>query len=156
MLPKIFWTKPTLIVTFTIISWTLPWWIIELIELAKVPTKFFLPSNYLNFAPWKINKDSFLNWRCQFRQKNLQPFWTFYASFGNNTIKLSSFQQYSLYPNQSKRLVLPFLNTNSLHIFSKTLKNIATDRHVFFFVFRATGSVVSPSKSCKLLVSKTF
>ena len=43
-----------------------------------------------------------------------------------------------------------------MHITSKTLKNIATDRYVFLFVLSVTGSVVSLSKSFKLLVSKTF
>ena len=60
------------------------------------------------------------------------------------------------YPNQSKRLVSLYLKTNSLHIISKTLKNIATDRYVFLFVLSVTRSVVSLSKSFKLLVSKTF
>ena len=39
--PENFWTKPTLIIIFTTISWTLPWSIIELFELAKVPTRNF-------------------------------------------------------------------------------------------------------------------
>ena len=38
---------------------------------------------------------------------------------------------------------------------SKTLKNIATDRYVLLFVLSVRRSVISPSKSLKLLVSKT-
>ena len=63
---------------------------------------------------------------------------------------------YTLYPNQSKRLVLLFLKTNSLHIICTTLKNIATERYIFLFVLSVRRSVVSPSKRLKLLVSKTF
>ena len=73
----------------------------------------------------------------------------------DNTIKLSSFQLYTLYPNPGKRLVLLYLKTNSLHIFSKTLKNIATDRYVFLFVLSVTRNVVSVRKSFKLLVSNS-
>ena len=39
---------------------------------------------------------------------------------------------FCLHTNQSKRLVLIYLKTNSLHIFSRTLKNTATHRCVFF------------------------
>ena len=45
---------------------------------------------------------------------------------------------------------------NSLQNTSKSLENIATDRYVFLSVMSVTRSVVSPSKSFKLLVSKTF
>ena len=38
---KVFWTEQMLIVVFTIISWTLPWLLIELFESAKVPTRKF-------------------------------------------------------------------------------------------------------------------
>ena len=58
-------------------------------------------------------------------------------------------------PKQEIYLLL-YLKTNSLHIISKTLKNIATDRYVFLFVLSVTRNVVSLSKSFKLLVSKTF
>ena len=74
----------------------------------------------------------------------------------NSTIKLSLFQFCTFCPNQSKRLVLLFFKTNSLHIIPKTIKNIATDRYVFLFVLGVTRSVVSLSKSFKLLVSRTF
>ena len=59
-------------------------------------------------------------------------------------------------PKQEIGLLLLYLKTNSLHIISKTLKNIATDRYVFLFVLSVTRNVVSLSKSFKLLVSKTF
>ena len=48
---------------------------------------------------------------------------------------MSGFQLYTPFPNQSKRLALSYLKMNSLHNISKTLKNIATDRYVFLFVF---------------------
>ena len=126
------------------------------IRVTKRSNKKILLSNYFTFATWKINKDSFLKRRCQFHWKNLQLFWTLYANFWNNTIKLSSFQLYTLKPNQNKRLSLLYLKTNSLHIISKTLKKIATDRYVFLFVLNVTRSVVSPSKRFKLLVIRTF
>ena len=43
-----------------------------------------------------------------------------------------------------------------MHIIFKRLKNNAVDRYVFLFVFSVTRSVVSSSKSFKLLVIKTF
>ena len=118
--------------------------------------KKHLLSSYFSFVTWKINKDSFLRRRCQFYQKKLQLFWTLYASFWNRTIKLSSLQPHTLYSNQSKLLVLLYSKTNSLHIISETLKNIATDKNVFLFVLSVTKSVVSPSKSFKMLLSRTF
>ena len=104
----------------------------QIVRVSESSNKKFLLSNCFSFATWKINKKSFLRRKCKFHYKNLQLIWTLYASFWNNTMKLSSFQLYNHYPNQSKNLVLHYLNTNSLHIISKTLKNIATDRYVFF------------------------
>ena len=49
-----------------------------------------------------------------------------------------------------------FSKANSLHIFSKTLKNIATDRYIFLFVLSVPRSVVFPSKSFNFFASKTF
>ena len=51
---------------------------------------------------------------------------------------------------------LLYLKTNSLHLISKTLKKIATERYVSPFVLSVTRGVVSLSKSFKLLVCKTF
>ena len=153
--PNILWTKLRLIVRLSIISRTLSWLIIELFELAKFSTRKILLSNYFSSETWKINKGSFLKRKCQFLWKNLQLFWTLYVSFRNNTIKLSNFH-YTLDPNQNRRYDALYLRKKSLHIFSKTLKNLATERYVRFSVLSVKRSVVSPSKSFKLLVSKTF
>ena len=59
-------------------------------------------------------------------------------------------------PKPRQQIGFTLLKTNSLHIISKTSKNIATDRYVFPFVLSVTRSVVSRSKSFKLLVSRTF
>ena len=57
---------------------------------------------------------------------------------------------------QTKARELFYLKTKSFHILSETLKNIATERCVFLFVLSVTKSVFSPSKSFKMLVSRTF
>ena len=59
-------------------------------------------------------------------------------------------------PKPKQELGFTSLKTNSLQFTSKTLKNITTDRYVFLFVLRVTRSVVSPTKSFKLLASNTF
>ena len=128
----------------------------RIVRISKGSNRKFLLLNFFSFATWKINKDYFLNRKCQFHWKNLQLFWTLYVSFCYNTIILSNFQIYTSYPDQSKRLVLLSLKTNSLPIISKTLKNLATGRYVFLFVLSVARNVVNPSKSFELLVSKTF
>ena len=93
---------------------------------------------------------SFIKKTCSYFEHSTAVFETI-----RQNCQVSSFI-YTLYPNQSRRLVLFYLKTNSLHNISETLKNIATDRYVFLFVLSITRSVVPPSKSFKLLVSKTF
>ena len=58
--------------------------------------------------------------------------------------------KFPFYPlPKSKHIGSTLFKTNSLHIFSKTIKNIMTDRYVFLFVLSVTRNVVSPSKVSK-------
>ena len=57
--PEKFGTKPTLIVIFTITSWTLPWSVSELFELAKGPTKKNFAFKLFQF--WKLKNQQRFN-----------------------------------------------------------------------------------------------
>ena len=128
----------------------------RIVRVSKGSNKIIFAFQLFQFCNLKNQQQFILEEEVSVSFKNLQLFWTSYAKFWNKMIKLSSFQLYTLCPNQSKRWVLLYLKTNSLHIISKTLKNIATDKYVSLFVLSVTWSVVSLSEGFKLLVSKTF
>ena len=152
---KAFWTKPTLMVIFTITFCTLPWSIIDLFQVAEVPTRKFCLQTFSVLQLEKWTKIHSCRVGVSFIKKSLQLFWTLYVSFWNNTMKLSNFS-YTIYANQRKRLALLYLETNSLHNTSKAIKNLATDGYIFLLVLSVTSSFGPRSKNFKLLVSKTL
>ena len=57
--PKVFWTKPTLIVIFTIISWTLPWLNKRIVRVSKGSNKKIFAFKLFQFCDLK-NQQRFI------------------------------------------------------------------------------------------------
>ena len=105
----------------------------RIVRVSKSSKKKFFAFKLFQFCNLK-NQQKIHSWRggVSFIKRTRSYFEQSTPVFEKNTIIVWSFQLYTLYPNQSKRLILLSLKTNSLHINSKTLKNIALDRYVFF------------------------
>ena len=106
--------------------------------------------NILNFALIdnrivRVRKES--NKNPKFHLKNLQLFWTRYVSFWNNTIKLSTFELYTLYPNQNKRLAIHFFKDELFAHYFQDLKEHRNRQISLSFRFER-------NKECCLSVKK--
>ena len=126
------------------------------VRVSKGSNKKFFAFKLFQFCNLKNQQRFILEEEVSVSLKELAAILNTLRQFLKHYDKTVKFPAGYLYPIQSKRLVLLYLKTNSLHFNSKTLKNIAIDRYVFLFVLSVTKSVVFPSKSLKVLVSKTF
>ena len=128
----------------------------RIVRVSKISNKKNFAFKLFQFCNLKSQQRFVLEEEVSVSVKELAAILNTLRQFLKQYDKTVKFPALYLYPNQSKRLVVPYLKTNSLHNISKTLKNIAIDRYVFLFVLSVTRSVVFPSKILKLSVSKTF
>ena len=128
----------------------------RIVRVSKGSNKKIFALKRFQFCNLKNQQRFILEEEVSVSLKELPPNLNTRRQFLKQYDKAVFIQLYTTYPKQSQRLVLLHLKTNYLHIISKTIKNMATDRYVFLFVLSVTRSVVSPSKSFKLLVSRSF
>ena len=150
---KIFWTKPTLIIIFTIIFWTLPWSTIELLELAKVPTKKVFAFKLFQFCNLKNQQRFILEGEVSVSLKKIAAFSDILRQFLKQYDKTVKFPALYTLPRPKQEIGFTLFKNK---LFAHFFHDVATDRYVFLFVLSVTRSVVSPSESFKQLMCKTF
>ena len=128
----------------------------RIFRVSKCSNKKNFPFKLFQFCNLKKQQRFILEEEVSVSLKELAAILNTLRQFLKQYDKTVKFPALYILPKLKQEVDFTFFKVELFAHFSKKLKNFATDRYVFLFVLSVTKSVVSPSESFKLLVSKTF